>query len=157
VNVEGKNGKLDFALPERISIEMKDDTLSVKSVSDTKIDKSLQGTVRAIVLNMINGVTKGYEKQLEIVGVGFRAQVQQNKLNLQLGFTHPVIYTPPEGVKVEAPKPNQIVIKGIDKTKVGQAAAEVRSIMPPEPYKGKGIRYVNEYVRKKVGKAVTTK
>ncbi|MBL7129903.1 MAG: 50S ribosomal protein L6 [Candidatus Omnitrophica bacterium] len=155
VSIEGKNGKLEHVLPNRISVELKDDILTVKSVSDSKIDKSLLGTTRAIILNMTKGVGEGYVKQLEIVGVGFRAQIQQNKLNLQLGFSHPVVYTPPDGVKIEVPKPNQILIKGIDKVKVGQVAAEVRSIMPPEPYKGKGIRYSNEYVRKKIGKAVT--
>ncbi len=155
VSVEGKNGKLEHALPNRISVELKDNILKVKSVSDTKIDKSLLGTTRAIIVNMIKGVTEGYVKQLDIIGVGFRAQIQQDILNLQLGFSHPVVYTPVEGVKIEVPKPSQIIIKGIDKVKVGQVAAEIRSIMPPEPYKGKGIRYTNEYVRKKVGKAVT--
>ena len=154
VYVEGKNGKLEHALPNRISLELKDGILTVKSISDSKLDKSLLGTTRAIIVNMIKGVTEGYAKQLEIVGVGFRAQMQQNKLNLQLGFSHPVIYTSPEGVKIETPKPNQILIKGIDKVKVGQVSAEIRSVMPPEPYKGKGIRYANEYVRKKAGKAI---
>jgi large subunit ribosomal protein L6 len=155
VCVEGKGGKLEHNLPQRISVEVKDNIVIVKSSLQTKLDRSLMGTTRAIIANMVKGVTQGYSKQLEIVGVGFRAQMQQNKLNLQLGFTHPVIYTAPEGVKIEAPKPNQIMIKGIDKVKVGQTAAEIRSIMPPEPYKGKGIRYLNEYVRKKVGKTVT--
>ncbi|NQU19563.1 50S ribosomal protein L6 [bacterium] len=152
--IEGKNGKLEHTLPNRISVELKDDVLTVKGVSDSKLDKSLWGTTRAIIFNMIKGVTEGYVKQLEIVGVGFRAQMQQDKLNLQLGFSHPVAYISPEGVKIEIPKPNQILIKGIDKVKVGQAAAEIRSIMPPEPYKGKGIRYTDEHVRKKAGKAV---
>lgn len=155
VCVEGKSGKLEFPLPNRISIELKDSVLTVKSVSDTKMDKSFMGTTRAIIANMVKGVSEGYIKQLDIIGVGFRAQIQQNKLNLQLGFSHPVVYAAPEGIKIETPKPNQIIIKGIDKVKVGQVAAEIRSIMPPEPYKGKGIRYANEYVRKKVGKAVT--
>jgi large subunit ribosomal protein L6 len=153
--IEGKIGKLEHALPDRISVEIKDSTLTVKRVADLKIDKSLQGTTRAIIMNMVKGVTEGYVKQLEIVGVGFKAQMQQNNLNLQLGFTHPVVYTPLEGVKIEAPKLNQIVVKGCDKAKVGQVAAEIRAIMPPEPYKGKGIRYLGEFVRKKVGKAVT--
>ena len=155
VCVEGKNGKLEHALPNRISIELKDGVLMAKSVSDTKMDKTSLGTTRAIIANMVKGVSEGYVKQLDIIGVGFRAQIQQNKLNLQLGFSHPVVYASPEGIKIETPKPNQIIIKGIDKVKVGQVAAEIRAIMPPEPYKGKGIRYSNEYVRKKVGKAVT--
>lgn len=152
--VEGKNGKLEHTIPHRISAELKDGILKFKSVSEAKLDKSLLGTTRAIALNMIIGVSQGYEKRLEIVGVGFRAQMDKNNLNMQLGFTHPVVYTPLEGVKVETPKPNQIIVKGIDKVKVGQVAAEIRDIMPPEPYKGKGIRYAGEYVRKKLGKAV---
>lgn len=155
VYVEGKNGKLEHAMPSSISIETKDGQLFVKIASQSKLDKSLQGTTRAIIINMIKGVMEGYVKQLEIVGVGYRAQMQQNKLNLQVGFTHPVTYAAPEGVKIETPKPNQIVVKGIDKVKVGQTAAEIRSILPPEPYKGKGIRYANEHVRKKVGKTIT--
>ncbi|MFC1646636.1 50S ribosomal protein L6 [Candidatus Omnitrophota bacterium] len=131
VSVEGKNGKLEHALPSRISVELKDNILKVQSVSDTKMDKSLQGTTRAIIVNMTKGVTEGYSKQLDIIGVGFRAQIQKNILNLQLGFSHPVAYAPVEGIKIEVPKPNQIIIKGIDKVKVGQVAAEIRSIMPP--------------------------
>lgn len=154
VSVEGPKGKLEFALSNRISVELKDGLLTFKSVSDSKLDKSLLGTSRAIVANMVKGVIEEYVKRLEIVGVGFRAQMQQNKLNLQLGFTHPVVYTPPEGIKIETPKPNQIVVKGIDKAKVGQVAAELRFVMPPEPYKGKGIRYDKEFVRKKLGKSV---
>ena len=155
--IEGKNGKLEFTLSDRISAEFKDNILMFKSVSDSDKDKSLLGTARALVANMIKGVSEGFEKRLEIVGVGFRAQMQQNTLNLQLGFSHPVNYTAPTGVKIETPKPNLIFVKGIDKEKVGQTAAEIRSIMPPEPYKGKGIRYANEYIRKKVGKAVVAK
>ncbi|MDD5618176.1 MAG: 50S ribosomal protein L6 [Candidatus Omnitrophica bacterium] len=154
ISIEGKNGKLEHTIPYRISAELKDGILQFKSVSEAKLDKSLLGTTRAIALNMIIGVSQGYEKKLEIIGVGFRAQTDKNNLNMQLGFTHPVVYTPLEGVKIETPKPNQIVVKGIDKVKVGQVAAEIRGIMPPEPYKGKGIRYVGEYVRKKLGKAV---
>ena len=153
--IEGPSGKLEHVIPNPISIELKDDQVVLKSASDSKIDKSLHGTTRAIIANIVKGVTEGYVKQLDIIGVGFRAQAQQDKLNLQLGFSHPVVYTPLEGVKVETPKPTQILVKGIDKVKVGQVAAEVRSILPPEPYKGKGIRYANEYVRKKLGKTVT--
>ncbi len=154
VSVEGKNGKLEYLLPNRISAELKDGILTFKSVSSSKMDKTNLGTSRANLANMIKGVAEGYMKQLEIIGVGFRAQIDKNKLNLQLGFTHPVIYSPPEGIKIESPKPNQIFIKGIDKAKVGQVAAEIRAIMPPEPYKGKGIRYFGEQVRKKIGKSV---
>ena len=144
-------------MPHKISAELKDGILKFKSATESKLEKSLLGTSRALVANMIKGVSKGYEKQLEIIGVGFRAKMDKNNLNMQLGFTHPVVYKPLEGVKIETPKPNQIVVKGSDKIKVGQVAAEIRAIMPPEPYKGKGIRYVGEYVRKKLGKAVATK
>lgn len=154
ISIEGKNGKLEHDFPHRISAEFKDGILQFKSVAETKLDKTLLGTTRARVANMVIGVSQGYEKRLEIVGVGFRAQMEKNNLNMQLGFTHPVTYTPLEGVKIETPKPNQIVIKGNDKVKVGEVAAKIRAIMPPEPYKGKGIRYVGEYVRKKLGKAV---
>jgi len=154
ISIEGKNGKTEYALPHRISAEIKDGVLQFKSVSESKLDKTMLGTSRALVNNMIKGVSQGYEKRLEIVGVGFRAQMEKNNLNMQLGFTHPVIYAPLEGVKIETPKPNQIVVKGIDKIKVGQVAAEIRAFMPPEPYKGKGIRYFGEYVRKKLGKTV---
>jgi len=154
ISVEGKIGKLEYTLPHRISAELKEGILQFKSVGETKLDKSLLGTSRALAANMIKGVSQGYEKQLEIVGVGFKAQADKGNLNMQLGFTHPVIYTPLEGVKIETPKPNQIVVKGSDKAKVGQVAAEIRAVMPPEPYKGKGIRYLGEYVRKKLGKAV---
>jgi large subunit ribosomal protein L6 len=152
--VEGKNGKLEHIIPHRITAELKEGILSFNSVSQAKLDKSLLGTTRALIANMIKGISQGYEKQLEIVGVGFRAQVDKGNLHMQLGFTHPVIYTPLEGVKIETPKPNQIVVKGSDKAKVGQVAAQIRRVMPPEPYKGKGIRYAGEYVRKKLGKAV---
>lgn len=154
--VEGPKGKLDFKLPNRISLEIKDSQILVKRSGDSKQDKSLHGLTRALLANMIKGVTEGYVKELEIIGVGFKAQLQGNKLNLQLGFSHPVNYAVPEGIKIEIPKATQIVIRGIDKEKVGEVAAEIRSVYPPEPYKGKGIRYSGEYVKKKVGKAQAT-
>ena len=153
VFVEGPKGKLNLALPNRISIELKDNQVFLKRRADTKLDKSLHGLCRALVLNMVKGVTEGYTKELEIIGVGFRAQVQGNNLNMQLGFSHPVNLAIPEGIKIETPKQTQIVIRGIDKEKVGKVASEIRSIYPPEPYKGKGIRYAGEYIKKKVGKA----
>jgi len=156
VYVEGVKGKLTRKLPNRISIEIKDGQLTVKRSGDSKSDRSLHGLIRALIVNMIVGVTQGYVKELEIQGVGFKAAVAGNKLNLALGFSHPVIYTIPDGIKVEAPKPTQLVIKGINKELIGEVATEIRAFYPPEPYKGKGIRFVGEIVKKKVGKAQAT-
>jgi large subunit ribosomal protein L6 len=156
VNIEGPKGKLSYIVSPRIDIELKDGRLSVKRQSETKLDKSLHGLTRAFLANMIKGVTEGYVKELEIVGVGYKAQVQGNNLNMTLGFSHPVNFPIPEGIKIETPKPTQIVVRGIDKEKVGQIASQIRAICPPEPYKGKGIRYVGERVKKKMGKAQAT-
>lgn len=156
VLVEGPKGKLDLKLPPRIRVETKDAAVFVKRETNIKTDKALHGLVRALIANMVKGVTEGYTKELEIIGVGFKAQVQGNNLNLQLGFSHPVNVKVPEGIKIETPKQTQIVIRGIDKEKVGKIASEIRAIYPPEPYKGKGIRYAGEYVKKKVGKAQAT-
>ncbi len=153
ISVEGPKGNLSLRLPDRISLEIKDSQIFVKRQSDIKTDKALHGLHRALISNMIKGVTEGYVKEMEIIGVGFRAQVQANILNIQLGFSHPVNVTIPEGIKIETPKQTQIIIRGIDKEKVGKMASEIRAIYPPEPYKGKGIRYMGEYVKKKVGKA----
>jgi len=153
VFVEGPKGKLSLSLSSRIKSEIKDGQVWVTRLFDTKLDRSLHGLYRALIFNMIKGVTEGYSKKLEIIGVGFRAQVQGNSLNMQLGFSHPVNFPVPEGIKIETPKQTQITISGIDKEKVGEIAAEIRAIFPPEPYKGKGIRYADEYVKKKVGKA----
>ncbi|MCX5693960.1 MAG: 50S ribosomal protein L6 [Candidatus Omnitrophica bacterium] len=156
VYVEGPKGKLTLKLSDRINVEIKDEQLSVKRVADTKMDRSLHGLFRALIVNMIVGVTQGYLKELEIQGVGFKAAVAGDKLNLSLGFSHPVNYVIPAGIKVEAPKPTQLIIKGIDKALVGEVATEIRAFYPPEPYKGKGIRFVGEHVKKKVGKAQAT-
>ena len=156
VYIEGAKGKLNYTLPYQISLENKDNLLLVKRVGDSKSDKSLHGLSRALIVNMIKGVTEGYVKELEIIGVGFKASVQGNNLNMQLGFSHPVNLPIPEGIKIETPKPTQIVVRGIDKQKVGQVSTEIRSIFPPEPYKGKGIRFQGEYIKKKVGKAQAT-
>jgi len=156
VYVEGPKGKLSRIFSSRIGLEIKENQLFVKRDSDTKPDKALHGLYRALINNMIKGVTEGYSKQLEIIGVGFKAAVLGNNLNLQLSFSHPVNFPIPEGIKIETPKPTQIVIRGIDKEKVGEVAHEIRAILPPEPYKGKGIRFVGEYVKKKVGKAQAT-
>jgi len=156
VCVEGPKGKLNKPLSYRITIEIKDGILFVKRSGDTKLDKSLHGLYRAVIANMFKGVTEGYVKELEIQGVGFRAAVQGNNLNMLLGFSHPVNFPIPEGIKIEAPKQTQIIIRGIDKEKVGQVATEIRAVYPPEPYKGKGIRFAGEYIKKKVGKAQAT-
>lgn len=151
--IEGPKGKLSRALHGLISVEIKDGQIFVKRQSDTKLNKSLHGLYRVLILNMIKGVSEGYVKELEIIGVGFRAAVAGNTLNLQLGFSHHVNFPIPEGIKMETPKQTQIIIRGIDKEKVGNIASQIRSIRPPEPYKGKGIRFAGEYVKKKIGKA----
>lgn len=156
VSVQGPKGTLSRPLPGRIGIEIKEDVLLVKRQSDSKVDKSLHGLARALIANMIKGVTDGYVKEMEIVGVGFKAQLQGNNLNMQLGFSHPVIFAVPEGIKIETPKNTQIVIRGLDKEKVGEVAARIRRVYPPEPYKGKGIRFAGEFIKKKVGKAQAT-
>lgn len=154
--VEGPKGKLNRLLHDRITVDLKDNQIIVKSASVTKLDKSLHGLYRALIFNMIKGVTEGYVKALEIIGVGFKAQVQGNNLNMQLGFSHPVNFSIPFGITIETPKQTQIIVKGVDKELVGEVAFEIRAIYPPEPYKGKGIRFVGEYVKKKVGKAAQT-
>jgi large subunit ribosomal protein L6 len=156
VCVEGPKGALTYRLAYGINIEIKDDQVFVKRLSDTKFNKSLHGLTRALIANMIKGVTLGYSKELEIIGVGFRAQVQGDNLHMQLGFSHPVNFPIPQGIKAETPKQTQIVLKSIDKELIGKVASEIRAICPPEPYKGKGIRYAGEYVKKKVGKAQAT-
>ncbi|MDD5238724.1 MAG: 50S ribosomal protein L6 [Candidatus Omnitrophica bacterium] len=154
--VEGPKGKLSKPLSNSITVEIKEGQLLVKRASDTKVDKSLHGLYRAVIANMIKGVTEGYGKDLEIIGVGYKAQVQGKTLNMQLGFSHPVNFLIPEGIKIETPKPTQVAIRGIDKELVGEVAAEIRSLRPPEPYQGKGVRYLGEYIKKKVGKAQAT-
>ncbi len=151
--VEGPKGKLSRALSSRVSVEIKDNQAFLKRIADSKLDRTMHGLYRALLANMIKGVSEGYSKELEIIGVGFKAQVQGNILNMQLGFSHPVNFPIPEGIKIEMPKATQIVVKGIDKEKVGEVASEIRMIFPPEPYKGKGIRYLGEYVKKKIGKS----
>ncbi|MFA5276079.1 MAG: 50S ribosomal protein L6 [Candidatus Omnitrophota bacterium] len=154
--VEGPKGKLNRALSDRITVEIKEAQIFVNRIADTKMDRAFHGLYRALINNMVKGVHEGYVKELEIIGVGFKAAVQANNLNLTLGFSHPVNIAIPEGIKIEAPKPTQLVIKGIDKELIGKIATEIRAIYPPEPYKGKGIRFVGEYVKKKVGKAQAT-
>ncbi len=154
VKVEGPKGKLEERMHQRMSAEVNENQLIVSRPSDNKLDKSLHGLTRSLIQNMVIGVTEGYKKELEIHGVGMRAQLQGKKIVLQLGFSHPVNYDIPEGISVVVPKPTQIEIAGIDKQLVGEVAAEIRHFYKPEPYKGKGIRYKGEHVRRKAGKTV---
>ena len=153
VEVKGPKGTLSHTIPEGVSIQVKDGVIHVKRKGDAKRERSLHGLSRTLIANMVTGVTAGFEKGLEIVGIGYRAALQDRNLQLSLGYSHPVIYPVPEGIEVEIDKQNKITVKGIDKQQVGQVAAEIRSFRKPEPYKGKGIRYVGEYVRRKAGKA----
>lgn len=155
VLVAGQKGHLEFTLPGRIACEAKDNQVSVRSPLKSRLDKSLHGLTRSLIANMIKGVSEGYAKELEIQGIGFRASVADNALTMLLGFSHPVNFPIPADLKIETPKPTQIVVRGIDKQRVGEISAQIRRIYPPEPYKGKGIRYSGEVVRRKVGKAAT--
>jgi large subunit ribosomal protein L6 len=146
ITVKGPLGQLSQALTGLVKIANEEGTLKFEAANDSREANAMSGTLRALVNNMVNGVTKGFEKKLSLVGVGYRAQAQGDKLNLSLGFSHPVVHQMPQGVKCETPSQTEIVIKGIDKQKVGQTAAEVRAYRSPEPYKGKGVRYVDEVV-----------
>ena len=152
VAVAGPLGTLQQAVPQRMRIEHGDATVSVRRPTERGEDRALHGLTRTIIANMVEGVTKGFEKRLEIQGVGYRAQLKGTDLELSVGYSHPVTVKPRTGVSFEVPTPTQIVVKGTDKQVVGQTAAEIRKVRPPEPYKGKGIRYEGEYVRRKVGK-----
>ena len=153
LTVKGPKGTLTQKIHPNMSIEMEGAVLEVKRPDDQKENRSLHGLTRALIQNMVTGVTDGFKKELEIQGVGYRAQKQGNKLVLTIGYSHQVTMEDTEDIKIEVPEPNKIIINGIDKQKVGQFAAEVREKRPPEPYKGKGIRYAGEYVRRKEGKA----
>jgi large subunit ribosomal protein L6 len=152
VQVNGPLGELSQQVPARMKIEQRDGELVVSRPTERGEDRALHGLTRSLVANMVEGVTKGFEKRLEIQGVGYRAALRGTALELSVGFSHTVVIQPRAGITFEVPVPTQIVVKGTDKQQVGQTAAEVRSVRPPEPYKGKGIRYEGEYVRRKVGK-----
>jgi large subunit ribosomal protein L6 len=152
VQVNGPLGELSQEIPQRMTVNREDETLVVTRPTDRGEDRALHGLTRSLLANMVEGVTKGFEKRLEIQGVGYRAALRGTDLELLVGFSHPVVITPKPGITFDVPAPNQVVVKGIDKQLVGQTAAEVRKVRPPEPYKGKGIRYEGEHVRRKVGK-----
>jgi len=152
VQVNGPLGELSQNVPARMQIEQDDGTLVVKRPTERGDDRALHGLTRSLVANMVEGVTKGFEKRLELQGVGYRATLRGTDLELNVGFSHPVVIKPPQGVTFEVPDATSVLVKGIDKQQVGEIAAQVRKVRPPEPYKGKGIRYEGEYVRRKVGK-----
>jgi large subunit ribosomal protein L6 len=152
VQVNGPLGELSQDVPGRMTIEQRDGEIVVTRPTERGEDRALHGLTRTLIANMVEGVTKGFEKRLEIQGVGYRAGMRGSALELNVGYSHSVVVQPPPGITFEVPGPTQIVVKGVDKQQVGQVAAEVRRVRPPEPYKGKGIRYVGEYVRRKVGK-----
>jgi large subunit ribosomal protein L6 len=152
VAVKGPKGELSFVLNDLVLAEMTDDGIKVDPRNETKAARSLWGMSRTMVQNIVTGVSDGFEKKLEITGVGYRAQVQGKNLQLALGFSHDVVFAIPEGIEIKCPKPTEITINGIDKQRVGQVAAEIREFRPPEPYKGKGVRYASEFIVRKEGK-----
>ncbi len=154
VRVKGPRGELKQAVSDRVRIEREGDRLIVTRCTDEPYDRSMHGLTRTLVYNMVRGVTEGFEKTLEIQGVGYRATMKGEGIELQLGYSNPRTVVPPAGITFEVPVPTRIVVKGIDKQLVGQVAADIRSLRKPDPYKGKGIRYRGEYVRRKVGKAI---
>ena len=153
IHVEGPKGKMDLAIHPRMKLSMSENQILVARPTNTSEDRSLHGLTRTLVANMIEGVTEEFSKSLEIEGIGFKAQLQGQKLLLSLGFSHTIDFLIPQGIKVEVPKPTMLVVKGVDKVLVGQVAANLRKFFEPEPYKGKGIRYVGEQIRRKAGKA----
>jgi len=152
VKLKGPKGELSFVLTEEVGAKLDKGAITVERRGDTKRHRALWGTSRAMIANLVTGVTKGYEKKLEITGVGYRAQMQGKNLQLALGYSHEVLYPIPEGITVATPKPTEIIVSGTDKQRVGQVAAEIREYRPPEPYKGKGVKYANEYIFRKEGK-----
>ena len=152
VMVNGPLGTLTQQVPQRIAIAQDDGTITVTRPTERGEDRALHGLTRTLIANMVEGVTKGFEKRLELQGVGYRAALQGVDLRLDVGYSHPVVLKARQGITFEVPTPTEIIVKGVDKQQVGQTAAEIRKVRPPEPYKGKGIRYSGEYVRRKVGK-----
>ena len=152
VNVKGPKGALRLPLHSDVAVNIEKDNVRIDPRSDSKRARAMWGTYRTLVANLVTGVTKGFEQRLEITGVGYRAAVQGKNLQIQLGYSHDIVYPIPEGIAIVAPKPTELVISGIDKQKVGQVAAEIREFRKPEPYKGKGVKYAGEYIFRKEGK-----
>jgi large subunit ribosomal protein L6 len=152
VQVNGPLGELSQTVPARMLVEQDDATLVVKRPTERGDDRALHGLTRSLIANMVEGVTNGFQKRLEIQGVGYRATLRGTDLELNVGFSHPVVIKPPQGITFEVPDATTVLVRGIDKQQVGEISAQVRKVRPPEPYKGKGIRYEGEYVRRKVGK-----
>jgi len=152
VKVKGPKGAMQLALLDDVAVKMEDGAIRVDPRNDSKRSRQMWGTARTLVANLVTGVSRGFEEKLEITGVGYRAAVQGKQLNLQLGFSHDVNFPIPEGITIATPKPTEIVVSGIDKQKVGHVAAVIRSYRPPEPYKGKGVKYAGEYILRKEGK-----
>mgnify|MGYP001552086554 CR=1 FL=1 len=146
VSIKGKNGTMSMDVNEKVDVTQQDNAVSFSGQDGVAGSVAMAGTMRSLANNMVVGVSKGFEKKLELVGVGYRAQAQGNKLNLTLGFSHPVVYDVPEGITIETPSPTEIVVKGADKQRGGQVSADIRAYRPPEPYKGKGVRYSDERV-----------
>lgn len=146
ISIKGPLGSLNLSLTDDVHVDFKDKFIYIKSTNESKHSRSMSGTIRTLIANMILGVEKGFEKKLTLVGVGYRAQVDGDKLNLNLGFSHPVQHRMPEGITVETPTQTEIILKGVDKQRVGQVAAEIRAYRKPEPYKGKGVRYADERI-----------
>jgi large subunit ribosomal protein L6 len=152
VSVKGPKGELSQAISREMTLELSDGTLTVERPTDRGEHRALHGLTRSLIANMVGGVTEGYEKRLQIQGVGYRAQLKGKALELALGYSHPVSIQAPEGIEFEVPQPTEVVVRGIDKQLVGEIAARIRKARPPEPYKGKGVRYAGEHVARKVGK-----
>lgn len=152
VVVKGPKGSLSRKINSEIKVEINENQLVLSRPNDSKYYKSLHGLYRTLINNMVEGVTKGFEKKLEIVGVGYKGELKNNRLNLQLGYSHSIVFVPPDGIKIVLETPNNISVRGIDKELVGHVAAKIRSFRPPEPYKGKGIKYSDESIRRKAGK-----
>lgn len=152
VTVKGPKGELSYTFNQNITLVQNEGEVVFTRPDDSKENKTIHGTTRAVFNNMVVGVTEGFQRELELIGVGYRAQLQGKKLVLNVGYSHPVEFTPEEGIEIEVPSNTKVIVKGYDKQKVGELAANIRGVRPPEPYKGKGIRYTDEYVRRKEGK-----
>lgn len=153
IKIKGSKGELAQLIPPYLEVRVENDQIVIKRLKEDKQARSLHGTIRSLIFNMVKGVSEGYQKELKVVGMGYRARLEEKKLVLSLGFSHPVEYIPPEGIILQVPDASTIRVSGCDKQKVGEVAAEIRSVKKPEPYKGKGIRYKDEVVKLKVGKA----